>query len=393
MKPRITFVSHQASRTGAPIALLHMLQHMNLSEYETEHILLEGGPLLSDFSDICPTVSYSTSGFVHSALKYSKKLLPKALGWQSARNYCRQVNTVPDVFYLHSHVFDFLQTAKALHVPTIFHVHEDEISFAQVSTHVQKIFATYPEHYIVNASHVQDILLSMDIDPTRISVVPPGIPCDTWKRETDGVSLREEIGIPKDAIVIGGSGEIHPRKGVDLWLQCAYAMQLLLPKQEVHFVWVGAESPSERIYSQLMRQDVKRLHMNDRVHFVGGKKQPKPYFEMFDFFILSSRQEPFGLVSIENLLLGTPVAAFDSAGGPREMQHLDGMHVIPGLDAHAMAEYIAEWVQKNSQSLKMQINTDVIHRDYDIHRTVPQIEEVLQTIVKANSCGFRVNAG
>src|SRR5580698_5439034 len=56
--PSILFLSHDASRTGAPIALLTFLKWLRAnSDYRFEVVLGSGGPLEPDFKALAPTMT------------------------------------------------------------------------------------------------------------------------------------------------------------------------------------------------------------------------------------------------------------------------------------------------------------------------------------------------
>src|SRR5258708_32684748 len=52
-RPRVLFVSHDASRTGSPIVLLTLQRWLRANvDIEIQTLLLEGGPLQSDFASV-----------------------------------------------------------------------------------------------------------------------------------------------------------------------------------------------------------------------------------------------------------------------------------------------------------------------------------------------------
>lgn len=69
-------------------------------------------------------------------------------------------------------------------------------------------------------------------------------------------------------------------------------------------------------------QLVLEKQLVDKVIFKGYQKNPHPYQKKALFSVLSSRNEGFGNVIVENLILGTPVVSFDCFTGPSEIiQH------------------------------------------------------------------------
>src|ERR1035438_2255807 len=59
---QLVVIGHDASRTGAPLHLLRLLEWLsNNSPYHLSAILLRGGPLSPDYANVCPTtiVDYS----------------------------------------------------------------------------------------------------------------------------------------------------------------------------------------------------------------------------------------------------------------------------------------------------------------------------------------------
>ena len=135
--PRVLFVSHEASLTGAPKVLLTYLTWLSANtDMRFEILALDGGPLLADFSALAPTTVVEARGRGHAA--YLEAGLVKAgyprLGDRlKKRRVSRRLRDLTgfDAVYLNS-----ATSALALRVlpeipPLIIsHVHELDSAFA-----------------------------------------------------------------------------------------------------------------------------------------------------------------------------------------------------------------------------------------------------------------------
>lgn len=178
---------------------------------------------------------------------------------------------------------------------------------------------------------VRDGLLASGLPAHRLITVPNGIgPPDAAGPRP---SLQRELGLPpQTGPVIGSIGRLCPAKGLDCLLQAAARLQGRWPGLQV--VLIGGAGGDEAFARRL-----RRLAGEHRlaVHFCGYRDRAARLIAAFDVLAVTSRAEPFGLVTVEALARGVPVVATRS-GGSREIVRdgREGLLVPPG-DPQALA--------------------------------------------------------
>jgi len=115
----------------------------------------------------------------------------------------------------------------------------------------------------------------------------------------------------------------------------AYA-QSSLPYQGVHLLILG-DGRRKSKYEQAKNE----LSCSDKIHFMGFKQNPFPYFSKAQFFVLASRFEGFPMVLIESLACGTPVISYDCPTGPKEIIiHEKNGLLVEHQNQHALCQAI-----------------------------------------------------
>jgi len=104
----------------------------------------------------------------------------------------------------------------------------------------------------------------------------------------------------KGLIIIGTTGVLTRRKGID------QVMYLMAQKKEIALVIIG-EGREKTILQNLAR----KLELNERILFCGFRENAVSYFKYFDFFIMPSRSEGFGLALVEAVQQKVPVLCSD----------------------------------------------------------------------------------
>ncbi|SEH46426.1 Glycosyltransferase involved in cell wall bisynthesis [Ruminococcus flavefaciens] len=136
----------------------------------------------------------------------------------------------------------------------------------------------------------------------KLVVINNGIDLDEYKDLKP--KSREELGIPKEAFVVGMIGRITPQKAPDVFVKMAALVKQRIPK--AFFIIVGDDIGGDQ-YKQETEQLIESLGMSKNILITGWVDNPLDYADCFDVAVLLSRWEGFGLVLPEYMLLGKPI--------------------------------------------------------------------------------------
>jgi D-inositol-3-phosphate glycosyltransferase len=187
-------------------------------------------------------------------------------------------------------------------------------------------------------------------DPSRISVVPPGVDLE---RFTPGgaqgqARARSALGVPSDAVLLLFVGRIQPLKAPDVLLRAAARMLERAPELRSRLVVAVVGGPSGtglREPTSLIRL-ARELGIADRVRFEPPADGAAlvDWYRAADLVAVPSYSESFGLVALEAQACATPVVAAD-VGGLRDAV-ADGRSglLVPGHDADEWSQRLGELV-------------------------------------------------
>lgn len=342
-KKKILFVSHDATRTGAPIAFLHLLRWFKTNTCFNLAILLRnGGELENEFQEISLTTKWHNPSY--SLLKKIKNKVFEKFNFKN-RTHMALISKFKketyNLLYFNSVASSelIIPLKTNLRLPVILHVHELDIAIKQFCG--KELFnkvIPYIDHFIAVSKAVKKILIeTYNIESKKISVVYESIPAIQYHKETLLENPFSEFNnICSEEFIVLASGTTDWRKGADLFVKVAkYCLESSL---EIHFIWIGGDHIGIE-YEKLM-YDVKKLGLEKNVHFIGSRKNILSYLKHGHVFILPSREDPFPLVCLEAASSELPIICFENAGGMPEFVEEDSGIIVPYLDTKLMAKAI-----------------------------------------------------
>ncbi|TJZ55947.1 glycosyltransferase [Streptomyces piniterrae] len=159
---------------------------------------------------------------------------------------------------------------------------------------------------------VADRLVRWGVPEERIHVVPNGIEGHRFAYDPDArTAVREMLGVPADAFVVGGVGRLVPGKRFDVLVRAVTHLS------SVHLLLAG-DGPERAALQRMARQ----FAASDRIHLLGARggvvgpatgdvpdEEPgiPGLLSAMDVFVSPSSEEAFGLAVLEALASGLHV--------------------------------------------------------------------------------------
>jgi glycosyltransferase involved in cell wall biosynthesis len=375
----ILFVTHDASRTGAPIALLHFLRWFKKNSNRPFSIMLPSdGDLSPAFAELAETWSIDRSHWCPAGMRTSL-LNGLGLGAQARRFEMADIQAFaarcfPGLVYVNSiasaNSIDLLRPET----PVLTHVHELEYLFRTTASPALSSLLVQTHQFIACADIVKENLIQQHgIAPERVATVYESIPVDQVRTDRTRQQVFEELRVPDSSTLCIGGGSHNWRKGADLFVQLARIVSQRRPN--AYFVWIGG---SARDVIEI-EHDVRLAGLAENVRFTGAVPRSADYFAAADVFVLTSREDPYPLVCLEAAALAKPIVCFAGAGGMPEFVEEDCGFVVPYLDLTAMADSIVSLLDSSESrtTLGAAARRKVTER-HDINRTAPRILEIME---------------
>jgi sugar transferase (PEP-CTERM/EpsH1 system associated) len=219
----------------------------------------------------------------------------------------------PDVVHTHQigALFYSGPAARRAKVPVIVHTeHGKHYSVRRRTRWLGRLAALYADRFCCVSQDIADALRAYWIVSSRkIQVVRNGIDTKRFREPHDADALRQVLGIPSHAPVIGTIGRLCEVKRQDVLLRGFASLKSQMP--EAHLLLVGDGPLLENL-----RYLAKELGLESLVHFAGYQANPEAYLQCMNVFALTSESEGMPLSVLEAWAAGVPVVASRVGGLP-----------------------------------------------------------------------------
>lgn len=188
----------------------------------------------------------------------------------------------------------------------------------------------------VSAETARQACAQGEANPATVQVIDNGINVEQYARDANvGFSVRDELGIPRDAVVVGTVGRMVPAKNQALLVRAM--AELVSPN--VQLVIVG-DGPLRAEVEAAREACVNKQY----VHLLGRRLDVVRLLSGFDVFALSSDTEGLPMVLPESMACSLPIVATAVGGIPGVVRNGEDGFVVPPRDETALREAIRRLV-------------------------------------------------
>jgi glycosyltransferase involved in cell wall biosynthesis len=176
---------------------------------------------------------------------------------------------------------------------------------------------------------------------TRIEVIYNGVRSEAPLAESARAALRQELGFPSDALIVGTAGRFDPIKNLPLLVRSLATARARDARIYGLLIGDGAELPS-------IRALIGELGLADSVRLTGYRADARLLVQCMDLFVLSSFSEGTSMALLEAMAAGLPVVVTAVGGNPEVVCAGETGWVVPSEAADALTAALLEAV-KDSQ--------------------------------------------
>ncbi|MCY7385968.1 MAG: glycosyltransferase [Microcoleus sp. CAN_BIN18] len=157
--------------------------------------------------------------------------------------------------------------------------------------------------------------------------------------------LRQEQGIPEEAVVCFTAARLTPIKGYQYQLQAIAQLKNLPIWPQLYFVWAGPGSATHDNMEPELRATVSELGVTEQVKFLGQRWDIADWLDASDIFILSSEAEGMPLAVMEAMAKELPVIATAVSGIPEELGDTGKLIADPKIDPKKTVKELIETIE------------------------------------------------
>lgn len=319
---KILFLHASTDLYGSSKILYLVAKKLQAVGHEVHLVVSEDGPLINEFKKMGCKTSIIRLGVLRKKYMSIAGLFNRIAVLTSAYVKLRQVIISEKIDLIYTNTTPVViggVLSKFMRIPNIWHLHE---IMDPSGSSLHKIFSSIIKSTSKKVITVSDAVYNNwlpFIGADKLVKVYNGIPLEDV--ESIQSTIREELKIDSERLLIGMVGRLNLHKGQFYFLEIA--KELMLSNTHLKFIIVGdAFSGYEYLYEKLSAKIVE-LELDQHVSYLGYRTDISQIMKGLDIFVLPSiKPDPFPTVVLEAMSHSIPVVA-TAQGGALE-QVVDG---------------------------------------------------------------------
>ena len=252
-------------------------------------------------------------------------------------------------------------------VPIVAHVRQ-EIEPEKV----QRYELDRVDAVIAISRQIEQSLIHGGVSANKVRTLYSGI--DFSKRHPPHVdqAIRQMIGLPSGAVLLGTVANLFPRKGYEVMLRALPAIVRAVPM--VHYVIVGSD---DHDYATRLKRLAHELKIADHVHIVGFQDPVQPLLAALDLYVHPALMEGFGIAVVEAMAMGKAVVATTTGGLPEVVVQGETGLLVPPRDVESLAATVVSLLEDTVRREEMGLRGKARAQErFSLDASVAKMEEL-----------------
>jgi glycosyltransferase involved in cell wall biosynthesis len=194
-------------------------------------------------------------------------------------------------------------------------------------------YSGLPDHVVTVSAFVGEYLVSAGVPREKITAVPTGIDLTRYQCTPEGGTLKTELGLHADSVLIGTVAILRKKKGHAELLEAVPT--ILVQHPEARFVFAGDGAQTENL-----KKRIAEMGLQDKVFMLGLRRDVINVLQSLDIFVLPTHQEALGTAFIEASAMGLPCIGTNVDGVPEVVADGETGWLVPAQNSEAIAAAI-----------------------------------------------------
>lgn len=297
---KVMFISHQLTRTGAPIVMMDAVRILKESGCDVHMISQSDGPLREDAEKLGIEVGIKNdfiidwNNFLKSVWTYDLVLVNTLLPMQA------------------------VQLLNLAHMPVVWWIHEAETFFDMFEPLLFDFAELKPHVHVWAVSSVvqETIRRRRGYEAEVVPFCVPDAAGDAGITDRSGVGTSEDL---DDTVTFLTIGDYCIRKGQDI-LQKAIEVLPEKTRQSCRFLFCGNQELYEPEVYEPLKSFAEREENVELIPYMPHEEMLKT-IRKADYILVPSRQEPMSAVAAEGMMLSVPPVVSDICGIATYIDH------------------------------------------------------------------------
>jgi glycosyltransferase involved in cell wall biosynthesis len=384
----ILFVHHANDMYGADIGLLHSVTSLDRNKYYPIVVLpsdMPTGMLSPELERLGIEYHIVPLGILRRKYISARSIVPLMIDVWKGAAYIRRIARGRGVALVYINTIVAVSGgigARLAGVPVLWHIREIVSMPRVVRWALYSILRLCADRIVCISRAVRDSLVNEAPKLAEKSkIIYNAVSAVTGNGRVEHAELREELGVPESALLVGMVGRISHWKGQEI---LAEAASLVLQEHpELHFVAVGSYFADQAHYLHELEARIKELGVDGKFHLADYRSNVTDVYRSLDIFVLPSRKpEPFGRVTVEAMMQGRAVIATNHGGTCELIQ--DGVTgiLVPPSDPKSLSDAIKLLLKDRSLREKIgKAAAAYAEQHFCLPRYQQQIGNMIDTLV------------